>query len=228
MIYNNDYKNKLNPNYLPNGETYKDLGIICNITNLPEHVKIGQYTYYHSLTGAENFVRDCVFYATPNDKLIIGKFCSLAWKIKFIFNAAHHFSELFTTYPFFLFDPKVYQDCIVKQGIKEINKGDIIIGNDVWIGYDATIMPGVKIGNGAIIGTKALVTKDVAPYSVVGGNPAKHIKFRFSESQIAKLNEMQWWDWDYQKIIEAYGTVGLNEIDKLYDFYLSNIKNNKI
>ncbi|WP_084266125.1 CatB-related O-acetyltransferase [[Mycoplasma] testudinis] len=223
-MFNTDYKNKLWPNKTPDGQVYKDLGIITNIKNLPDHIQIGEFTYYHSLTGAENFARDCVFYATPNDRLIIGKFCSLAWKVKFIFNAAHHFSQLFTTFPFFLFDPEIYGKAIAGQGIHDIDKGPIILGNDVWMGHEATIMPGVKVGDGAIIGTNALVTKDVPPYAIVGGNPAKIIKYRFSEPDIAKLLEMQWWNWDIQKIMEAYCSTGLNEIPKLYDFYLKNVK----
>ncbi|WP_343251750.1 CatB-related O-acetyltransferase [Mycoplasma amphoriforme] len=223
-MFNNDYKDQLWPNKLANGQPYEDLGIIANIPNLPDHVQIGAYTYYHSLTGAHNFVRDCVFYATADDRLIIGKFCSLAWKVKFIFNAAHHFSQLFTTYPFFLFDPKVYHQAIAGQNIRDINKGPIVVGNDVWIGHAATIMPGVQIGDGAIIGTNALVTKNVPAYAVVGGNPAKIIKYRFGDDDIKKLLEMKWWDWDFQQIIHAYTTIGLNQIPKLYEFYLNNIK----
>lgn len=223
-MFDNSYKDRLFPNKLPNNKPYEDLGIISNIPNLPENVQIGAYTYYHSLTGAHNFVRDCVFYATPTDKLIIGKFCSIAWKAKFILNAAHHFSQLFTTYPFFLFDPSVYQQAISGQGIKDIDKGPIVVGNDVWLANNVTIMPGVKIGDGAIVGTDALVAKDVPPYAIVAGNPAKVIKYRFSDSEIQLLLEMKWWDWDYQDILKAYTTIGLNEIDKLYNFYLSEVK----
>lgn len=221
---NVEFKNKLFFKNLSNGNVYKDLAFIANIPNLPENIKIGDYTCYHSINGAHNFVQDCVLYRRPEDKLIIGKFCSIAWHVKFILNGAHHFTQLFTSYSIVLFDETLQQKALDNQGIKAIDKGDTIIGNDVWIGYGATIMPGVKIGNGAIIGAQTLVTKNVEPYAIVGGNPAKLIRYRFTPEQILKLEEMQWWDWPYNNIIEAYCNCKENEIDKLYEYFIKNVK----
>ena len=129
----------------------------------------------------------------------IGKFCSIACGAKFLFNSANHTVKSLTTYPFPIFFEEWGLD------VRDIttawdNKGDIVIGNDVWIGYEAVIMSGVTIGDGAIIGTRAVVTKDVPPYTIVGGVPAKQIRKRFSEETISELLELKWWDWTFEKI----------------------------
>jgi len=132
------------------------------------------------------------------DKLIIGKFCAIACDVKFIMNGANHKLNCISTYPFSLFG-KGWERVIPK--IEDLPfKGDTVIGNDVWIGYDSLIMPGVKIGDGSIIAARSVVVNDVAPYTVVGGNPAKIIKARFSEEIIHILLEIKWWDWDVEKI----------------------------
>ncbi|MEZ4948175.1 MAG: CatB-related O-acetyltransferase [Saprospiraceae bacterium] len=130
------------------------------------------------------------------DKLIIGKFCMIASDVTFIMNGANHLSKSVSSYPFAIFGAD-WKDAM--EGKSYPVKGDTIIGNDVWIGYNATIMPGVKIGHGAIIASNATVTRDVAPYSIVGGNPAKEIRKRFSESEIEKLLNLAWWDWPIER-----------------------------
>jgi len=128
------------------------------------------------------------------DKLIIGKFCQIAQGVKFIMNGANHDVSGISTYPF------NFLQC--EMEFKSIKKPNTEIGNDVWIGYNATIMPGVKIGDGAIIGANSIITKDVEPYTIVAGNPAHVIRKRFSDAQIDKLLEMQWWNWPVEKIKE--------------------------
>ena len=138
-------------------------------------------------------------YPINHDKLIIGKFCSIACGAKFIFNSANHTLSSVSTYPF----PIFFEEWGLN--IKDVaaawdNKGDIVIGNDVWIGYEAVIMAGVTVGDGAIIGTRAVVTKDVPPYTIVGGVPAKPIRKRFENEALDELLKIRWWDWPEEKI----------------------------
>lgn len=153
-------------------------------------------------------------YPINHDQLIIGKFCSIACGATFIFNSANHRQSALSTYTFPLFYEEWQLD---KQEVTSAwdNKGDIIIGNDVWIGYEATILSGVRIGDGAIIGARALVTKDVPPYTVVGGVPAKELKQRFDPSTIQKLQQLQWWDWPYEKIQRGIPYLRNGDIDQL-------------
>lgn len=185
------------------------------ITN--PNIKIGDYTMYnHFVDDPIHFEKNNVLYHYPvnHDKLIIGKFCSIACGAKFIFTSANHTLKSLSTYPFPLF----WEEYGLNQ--KDVtqawdNKGDIIIGNDVWIGYEAVIMSGVYIGNGAIIGTRAVVTKDVEPYTIVGGVPAKPIKKRFNDKTIEKLQSICWWNWDKEKVREKINDIRCGNIDKL-------------
>ena len=138
-------------------------------------------------------------YPINHERLIIGKFCSIACGAKFLFNCANHRLKSLSTYTFPLF----YEDWeLNKADVASAwdNKGDIVIGNDVWIGYEAVIMAGVHIGDGAIIGTRAVVTKDVPPYTIVGGVPAKEIRKRFSPEIIKRMQALKWWDWSVEEI----------------------------
>ncbi|MEB3215727.1 MAG: Vat family streptogramin A O-acetyltransferase [Nostocales cyanobacterium 94392] len=173
----------------------------CFIKNTVSNpnIIIGDYTYYDDLEDSENFERN-VLYHFPfiGDKLIIGKFCALATGVKFIMNGANHQISGFSTYPFQIFGNG--WERIMPQLDELSNKGDTVIGNDVWIGYEALIMPGVQIGDGAIIGSKSVVTTNVLPYTIVGGNPAKVIRKRFADDVINTLLEIAWWNWDIEKI----------------------------
>ncbi len=162
---------------------------------------MGDYTYYDDFEDVYNFEKNVKYHFDfIGDKLIIGKFCMIASGATFIMNGANHRMDGITTYPFNIFAGDWER---VTPRMEDLPyKGDTVIGNDVWIGANATIMPGVKVGDGAIIATNATVTKDVAPYAVVGGNPAREIKKRFSEEKIEELMEMCWWDWDIQKITD--------------------------
>jgi virginiamycin A acetyltransferase len=130
------------------------------------------------------------------DRLIIGKFCAIASDVKFIMNGGNHRTDWFTNYPFPIFG----QGWEVAMPDQWPHKGDTVIGNDVWIGYGATLMPGVQVGDGAIIAAQAVVTKSVPPYAVVGGNPAQIIRYRFDEATIEALLEIQWWHWEIEQI----------------------------
>ena len=165
-------------------------------------ITVGDFTMYNDFVNdPREFEKNNVLYHYPinHDKLKIGKFCSIACGAKFLFNSANHTVKSLSTYPFPIFFEEWGLD------VKDItsawdNKGDIVIGNDVWIGYEAVIMSGVTIGDGAIIGTRAVVTKDVPPYTIVGGVPAKQIRKRFPEKTISELLKLKWWDWTFEKI----------------------------
>ena len=162
------------------------------------------------------FEKNNVLYHYPinHDKLKIGKFCSIACGAKFIFTSANHTLSSLSTYPFPLFFEEWGLD--IKNVTKAWdNKGDIVIGNDVWIGYEAVILSGVTIGDGAIIGTRAVVTKDIPPYTIVGGVPAKPIRKRFDEETIASLLEIKWWDWPEEKISQSISAIQSGNIELL-------------
>lgn len=170
------------------------------ITN--PNITVGDYTMYNDFTGDPTlFEKNNVLYQYPvnHDRLLIGKFCSSACGARFLFNSANHTMRSLSTYPFPLFFEEWGLD---PGGVTASwdNKGDIVIGNDVWIGYEAVILAGVTIGDGAVIGTRAVVTKDVPPYTIVGGVPARPIKKRFSDKTIADLLEIRWWDWHRERI----------------------------
>ena len=172
-----------------------------NVINNP-NIEVGDYTMYNDFVhDPREFERNNVLYHYPinKDKLKMGKFCSIACGAKFLFTSANHTMKSLSTYPFPIFFEEWELD---GKDIRDAwdNKGDIIIGNDVWIGYEAVVLSGVTIGNGAIIGTRALVTKDVPPYTIVGGVPAKPIRKRFDEETIQKLEEIRWWNWEEDRI----------------------------
>lgn len=196
-----------------------DTVYLKNVINDPS-IEVGDYTYYDDFVNdPRDFQYNNVLYHYPqcnHDKLKIGKFCSIACGAKFIFNAANHKLDSLSTYPF----PIFFEEWQLPVDVNSIsqawdNHGDIIIGNDVWIGYEAVIMSGVKIGDGAIIATRAVVTKDVEPYTIVGGIPAKEIRKRFDDETISKLEEMCWWDWDYEKIKSNIHTITSGNIETL-------------
>lgn len=180
-------------------------------------IEIGDYTIYN------DFVSDPLLFETNNvlyhypihkEKLTIGRFCSIACGTKFLFNCANHSLKSLSTYTFPLF----YEEWqLNKADIASAwhNKGDITIGNDVWIGFEAVIMAGVHIGDGAIIAARAVVTKDVAPYTIVGGSPAKEIRKRFDTSTIQRLQHLKWWNWPIQKIRQSLSYLTTGNIDGL-------------
>ncbi len=182
-----------------------------NIIKSPQII-IGDYTYYDDVVDVSNFEKNVLYlFDFMQDKLIIGKFCQIATGVRFIMNGANHAMNGFSTYPFKVFGGEWGK----KDPMKVFSKGDTIIGNDVWIGNNATIMQGIKIGDGAIIGTNSLVTKDVEPYNIVGGNPAQLIRKRFDDETIALLLALKWWDWDVKKITDNLQIITSGNIEAL-------------
>lgn len=176
---------------------YKRLCFLKNIITNPQ-IQVGAYTYYDDFEDVHNFERNVKYlFDFIGDRLIIGKFCMIASDVTFIMNGANHLSKSISSYPFAVFGEGWEK---AMEGKSYPYKGDTIIGNDVWIGYGATIMPGVQIGDGAIIASKSVVTRDVAPYTIVGGNPAQEIKKRFSTEKIEQLLALKWWDWPIERI----------------------------
>lgn len=193
---------------------YDRLCFLKNIVKNP-NIIVGDYTYYDDFENVENFEKNVKYHFDfVGDKLIIGKFCMIASDVKFIMNGANHLTNSLTTYPFAIFG-NGWENAM--DGKSYPKKGNINIGNDVWIGHNATIMAGVTIGDGAIIATNSTVIKDVEPYSIVGGNPAKEIKKRFSKEKIRKLLELRWWDWDIPKITQNLQYLTGNEINNIIE-----------
>ena len=145
---------------------------------------------------------------------MVGKFCSIACGAKFIFTSANHSLKSLSTYPFPIFFEEWGLDVSDITDAWD-NKGDIIVGNDVWIGYEAVILSGVTIGDGAIVGSRAVVTKDIPPYTIVGGVPAKPIRKRFDDVTIARLLELKWWDWSEERIKANLKIIQSGRIDEL-------------
>ncbi|MCE1245140.1 MAG: CatB-related O-acetyltransferase [Firmicutes bacterium] len=189
----------------------------CYLKNIIKNPNIiaGDFTIYNDPEDVEGFERNNVLYHYPinNDKLLIGRFCSIASKAKFIFNSANHTLKSLSTYPFPIFRDE--WDPSMNPRDAWDNRGDIVIGNDVWIGYDAIIMAGVTIGDGAIIGTRAVVTRNVPPYAIVGGIPAKVIRYRFNRQTIDTLLEIKWWNWDAEKIAANLELIRSGNIESL-------------
>ena len=180
-------------------------------------IMVGDFTMYNDFVNdPRQFEKNNVqyHYSINHDKLVIGKFCSIACGAKFLFNSANHTQASFSTYPFPIFFEE-WGLSIKNVSAAWDNKGDIIVGNDVWIGYEAVIMAGVTIGDGAIVGTRAVVTKNVPPYTIVGGVPAKAIRKRFSEDTIAALLAMEWWNWTEEKIKQHITEIQSGQIENL-------------
>lgn len=180
----------------------------------------GKYSYYSGYYHGHSF-DDCARYLMPDrddvNKLIIGSFCSIGSGVSFIMagNQGHR-HDWISTFPFFyMSEVDIFK--LATDGFEKA--GDTVVGNDVWIGSEAMIMPGITIGDGAVIGSRALVTRDVEPYTIVGGNPAKQIKKRFSEEHINKLLKIQWWNWDEELLKKAIPLLCDSNINNLYDFY---------
>ena len=181
------------------------------------NISVGAYTMYNDFVNDPvDFEKNSVLYHYPinRDRLVIGKFCSIACGAKFLFNSANHALRSLSNYTFPLF----FEEWgLNKKNVASAwdNKGDIIIGNDVWIGYEAVIMAGVHIGDGAVIAARAVVTKDVPPYTIVGGTPARKIRMRFEEETIAKLQQIQWWNWPVEKIRRSLPYIMEGTVDRL-------------
>ncbi|WP_142454269.1 CatB-related O-acetyltransferase [Gracilimonas mengyeensis] len=193
-------------------EHHKKLCFLKNLIDDPK-IKVGDYTYYDDLEDVQNFKKNVKYHFDfTEDQLIIGKFCMIASDVSFIMNGANHLTDAITSYPFAIFGNGWEQ---AMENKSYPTKGDTIIGNDVWIGHNATIMGGVKIGDGAIIAANSAIVKDVASYSVMGGNPASLIRKRFSKENIEQLLKLQWWNWDIKKITRNVSALTGNDLSAI-------------
>lgn len=184
---------------------------IVYMKNLPiakdERILIGDFTYCDGIFK--------VSYHYSNDKLIIGKFCQIAKCVEFIMNGANHKMDCVSTFPFYMFDKWTERLDFFSSFPY---KGDTIIGNDVWIGTGATIMPGVEIGDGAIVGAKSVVTGYVEPYTIIAGNPAREIRKRFDNELICLLQEFKWWDLPIEEINGIVPILRDNNLERVKEF----------
>ena len=207
-----------NPNAIFPNPKIPSLCFIKNIIKNP-NIIVGEYTYYDDIDGAENFESHVTHhYDFIGDKLIIGKFCAIAKGIEFIMSGANHRIDSITTYPFNIMGNGWEKSSPSLSDLKL--KGDTIIGNDVWIGQNVTILPAVHIGDGAIIGANSVVAKNIPPYSVAVGNPCEVKRKRFDEDLIEYLLKIKWWDWNAEKIfknMEALCSGDLSKIKNIID-----------
>lgn len=193
-------------------ENYNKLCFLKNIIKNP-NIIVGEYTYYDDHDDVLNFEKNVKYHFNfNNDKLIISKFCMIASGVSFIMNGANHLVDSISSYPFAIFG-NGWKDAMNDKSYP--NKGNTIIGNDVWIGHNVTIMPGISIGDGAIIATNSTVASNVEPYTIVGGNPAKLIRNRFEEEVTKQLLEIKWWDWEIEKINKNVSLLTSNDFQKL-------------
>ena len=176
------------------------------------NIVVGDYTYYDDPGGPECFEANVLYHFDfVGDRLVIGKFCSIGAGTRFIMNGGNHHTTWLTTYPFPIFG----EGWEAAMPPSWPNKGDTVVGNDVWFGHDALLMPGVSIGDGAIVATRAVVTRAVPPYAIVGGNPATVLRYRFDHATIARLLRVRWWDWDAEKITRNVRAICGSEVAAL-------------
>jgi virginiamycin A acetyltransferase len=193
----------------------KRVGFLKTLVTRPT-IEIGDFTYYDDPLGPERFEQECVLYHFDfvGDRLVIGKFCAIAADTRFIMNGANHDMRGFSTYPFGILGQDwraAWDDGSVEAGFR----GDTVVGNDVWFGTEAMVMPGVTIGDGAIIASRAVVSKDVPPYAIMAGNPARVVRMRFDEAIIARLLAVGWWNWPIDKIMRNVDAIAGSDIDRL-------------
>ena len=189
---------------------------LTNVVSDPM-IEVGDHTIYNDFVhDPREFEKNNVLYHYPvnHDRLLIGRFCSIACGVKFLFTSANHTLKSLSTYPFPIFFEEWGLD-VENITTARDNKGDIVIGNDVWIRYEAVIFSGVTIGGGAVIGARAVVTKDVPPYTIVGGVPAKVIRRRFPDETISRLLDLKWWNWPEERIAQNIEAIQAGNIEEL-------------
>ena len=181
--------------------------------DLPDNVEVGAYSYYDDPAGPQAFLDNILYhFAFLGDRLVIGRFCAIAAGTRFLMNGGNHRLDAPSTYPFLIFggDWAAYE-----PAGRFPNRGDTVIGNDVWLGYESTILPGVRIGDGAVVAAKSVVSADVPPYAIVAGNPARLVRMRFPEADVARLLRIAWWSWDVDRITRHLGAISDGDVDRL-------------
>ncbi|MFJ8133331.1 CatB-related O-acetyltransferase [Streptomyces hydrogenans] len=169
-------------------------------------ITVGEYTYYDDPGGATDFEHRNVLYAYGPERLVIGRYCALATGSTFLMAGAAHPTMGVSTYPFTMFGGRWAEQTLAIVTAMP-SRGDTVVGNDVWFGYGATVMPGVRIGDGAIIAAGAVITADVPPYTIVGGNPARPIRRRFDEADVERLQRAAWWEWPADLVTDHARTI---------------------
>lgn len=188
-------------------EGIKRTVFLKNVIQNPK-IQVGDYTYYDDPEDSHSFEKNVLYlFDFLEDRLLIGKFCQIASGVKFIMNGANHSLKGVSTYPF-----KVFGKAWAEAELAPSSKGDTLVGNDVWLGHAAVILPGVGIGDGAIVGSQSVVTQDVEPYAIVGGNPARLIRKRFDAATIDFLQALAWWDWPVETITQHLGLLTQGDI----------------
>ncbi len=206
------------PMVMPDGTVITQVVHLNQVIDHPR-MEIGDFSYYSDfepVTDYANRIAPYLFPLSP-ERLIIGKFGQFAHGTRFVTSSANHDMSGFSTYPFtnFQLSAETTSEDITAMFNVPGRKGDTVIGNDVWIGMEAVIMPGVTIGDGAIISTRAVVASDVAPYTIVGGNPAKPLRKRFDPDTIAQLLRIAWWDWPVETIEAHLDAIASADIARL-------------
>ncbi len=209
---------KRHPMVMPDGTVIEQVVHLRSVLNHPK-ISVGDFSYYGGFEKADDYAQLLAPYLfeLSLDRLIIGKFVQIAHGVRFITGSANHAMQGFSTYPFsnFMMDGGTTREEIVAMFEASGNRGNTVVGNDVWIGMEATIMPGVTIGDGAIIGARSVVTRDVAPYTVVGGNPARTRRKRFSDATVARLLALRWWEWPIERIEANIAAITGNDMEAL-------------
>jgi virginiamycin A acetyltransferase len=168
-------------------------------------IEVGEYTYYDSYDDPLAFERDAVLYGFGPERLVIGRFCAVASHVRFLMPGANHADRGPSTYPFGIFGAGWASTMDVVMSAP--SRGDTIVGHDVWLGYSALVLPGVRIGHGAVVAAASVVPRDVPPYAIVVGNPARVVRSRFSEEDVERLLRAAWWDWPIALVTEYARTI---------------------
>jgi virginiamycin A acetyltransferase len=168
-------------------------------------IEVGEYTYYDDPDDALAFERKAVLYAYGPERLIIGRYCAIASGVRFVMPGANHADLGPSTFPFGIFGPP--WDVTMDLVMGAPSRGDTVVGNDVWLGYQALVLPGVTIGHGAVVAAASVVASDVPPYAIVGGNPARVIRQRYGDEDVERLLRAAWWDWPVELVTENARTI---------------------
>lgn len=209
---------KTYPMVMPDGTPVRTVVHLATVIDHPR-MAIGDFTYFGHFAVLEDYAAFLAPYLFPlsPEKLVIGRFCQIAHGARFITSSANHDMSGFSTYPFNIFTMNESTTIEEMRAMFEVpgRKGDTVVGNDVWIGTEALVMPGVTIGDGAIIGARSVVTRDVAPYTVVAGNPARLVRTRFDAASVRALQQIAWWDWPVDVIEANVGAITGADLDAL-------------
>ncbi|MCY0146596.1 CatB-related O-acetyltransferase [Hoeflea sp. G2-23] len=202
------------PIILPDGTPHHGTVHLNQVIDHP-NIAIGDFSYYSGFETPADYAAALAPYLYPGapERLTIGKFCQIAHGVRIITSSANHAMDGFSTYPFAVFNPELVRSYAASID----NRRDTVIGNDVWLGFESVVMPGVRIGHGAIIGARCVVTADVADYTIVGGNPAQPIRSRFAPDVVARLLDLAWWDWELSRIgrhVDAITGADINALER--------------